>query len=121
MDKQTQIAIEDGKKLINIQLCINCDLHQYCTHHKEQKYQQFFCLVKDAIEKQYPNIYVAQNYQIEEPTIGSFEIEGGEYLLFSKLRLKKWPKISYILSQVQKLLDKEKENQNPEQDIKEKR
>jgi hypothetical protein len=43
---------------------------------------------------------VAKNYEIYEPTIGAFEVTGGEYSLFSKLRIKKWPKISFILSQV---------------------
>ncbi len=41
---------------------------------------------------------MAKNYEIIEPTIGAFEVMGGEYLLFSKLRIKKWPKISYIIT-----------------------
>lgn len=48
------------------------------------------------------------------PTIGAFEIIGGDYLLFSKLRTKKWPSIAHVISQVQKFLNKEKENSNPE-------
>lgn len=40
--ENTDKAMDDGKRIIIVEVCHNCIKHAYCTHHKEEKYNQFF-------------------------------------------------------------------------------
>lgn len=45
--------MDDGKRIVIIEVCHNCIKHAYCTHHKEERYNQFFTKIKTAIEAEY--------------------------------------------------------------------
>ena len=96
--------VSEGKILINIECCYNCQAHQYCTHHNEAKYNSTFETFKKEIEKEIKNSVVARNYKISSPTMGAFEIYYNNEKLFSKLEVKKWPNTAVITSKLRGLI-----------------
>lgn len=105
--EDAQKAQEDGKTIINVEMCMNCDEHAWCTHHKEEKYlRKFavsFCLVTwiQAFKLAMSEIgdgqfHVGKNLQNGKPRIGAFEIFVGDECKFSKIERRLWPHIGLV-------------------------
>ncbi len=119
-DKTNQ-AIQDGKRIIIIEVCQNCLAHQYCTHHKEMKYREYFLKIQKEIETNFDNFFVAKNFMIANPRMGAFEVKFNQKIIFSKLSRKHWPKISNVVNSIRNILDIEcKENYQNENQYDEK-
>ena len=100
---KAQEAVQKGKKLVNIVTCFNCQNHQYCTHHKEQKYNQQFCELKKLIEDSNSSVHVVRNYNGKNLQIGAFEVFYEGQLVFSKLKTKYWPSHKWVVDRVSKM------------------
>lgn len=100
-----QKAMEEGKTIINIEMCINCDDHAWCTHHKEAKYKKKYAVIISFILQAFKlamgeigdgQFHVGKNLQNDPPRMGAFEIYVGEECKFSKIGRKLWPHIGLI-------------------------
>jgi len=94
-------AVDGGKKLVNIITCFNCQNHQYCTHHKVEKYDQQFRDLKQLIESANgSDVCVVRNYGCKNLQMGAFEIYYNGELIFSKLQTKHWPNHKWVVNKV---------------------
>ena len=48
--------------------CINCHLHQWCSRHNEEKYQEFFIKVSAKAKAVFKNVTISQNQPPEHFT-----------------------------------------------------
>lgn len=96
-------SIKKGLSLINIVTCFNCQNHQYCTHHKEEKYDQQYRELKKFIEDSTPSVVVARNHGSKNLIMGAFEIYYKGELVFSKLNAKRWPNHNWVASKIKSL------------------
>ena len=111
--KNSEAAIQEGKTIFNIECCINCEAHSYCTHHEEVKYATMFTEIKTQVEASNSKYYVAKNFKISKPRIGAFEIFHNETLVYSKLSTMQWPKVNLLVKRLQNPNELGgKENQN---------
>jgi hypothetical protein len=94
-------ALDAGKVIFNVECCVNCSAHSYCTHHDESKYASMFFQLKQQIEAVNPTYYVAKNLEIANPRIGAFEIFHKNTLVYSKLSTMNWPKVSLLLKRLE--------------------
>jgi selT/selW/selH-like putative selenoprotein len=119
---KTNKAMDDGKRILVIEVCQNCIAHQYCTHHDEEKYNNMFLKIKNHIEAKYNKYFVARNYLITDPAIGAFEIRINGKILFSKIESRKWPKLIEVEESLQKFIEDEQKEEtelvNNKDDIK---
>lgn len=104
---KTNEAIDDGKRIIIIEICQNCIAHQYCTHHDENKYNKNFLKIKNQIEEKFQNYFVSKNFMIPDPAIGAFEIRLNGQLIYSKIQSLKWPKFSIVENKINEYIEKE--------------
>ena len=89
-------AREENKTIINVEVCYDCDEHKWCTHHKEEKYQEKFAALKLAMgEIGDGKFHVAKNLQ-GKPKLGAFEIYVEDKCVFSKIKRRLWPHIGMI-------------------------
>ena len=100
-------ALRNGKTLLSIECCVNCVEHQYCTHHKEEKYQEYFKHLKTEIEKLNPGIYVTKNHRVYKPQIGALEVVFNDQVVYSKLRELKWPNSEIVAAKLRDILEKD--------------
>ena len=117
---ERQIAIEAdkaGKVIVNVQVCIDCPSHSYCTHHSEKRYKEMFVKLREEVRKLSPTIEVVKNCGSKWPEIGAFEVQFKNTILYSKLDTKLWPRISIvakkIVNHIKKENNGEKENAGP--------
>ena len=99
--KKAKEALDAGKTIFNIECCVNCTAHSYCTHHDENKYTSMFADLKQQIEASNPKYHVAKNLDIAKPRIGAFEIFYNGTLVYSKLNTKQWPKANLLLKRLE--------------------
>lgn len=101
-------AEKNGKKIVWLQRCHSCALHQWCTKHKETKYDTMQAALAAKVgELCGENYHVATN-QLPEGDywrIGCFDIWiGGENTnreqLFSKNKKGYWPSMSYLANKI---------------------
>lgn len=96
-------ALDAGKVIFNVECCVNCSAHSYCTHHDENKYSNMFAELKQQIEAVNSTFYVAKNLDIPRPRIGAFEIFYKNIQVYSKLSTMQWPKVSILLKRLENL------------------
>lgn len=109
-NKKAEEALKSSKIILSVECCINCFEHQYCTHHKEEKYQEFMKLLKIDIEKENPEIHVCKNYKINKPRIGALEVQFKDQMVYSKLKEMKWPNSITVGRKIRAIIEKEKED-----------
>jgi selT/selW/selH-like putative selenoprotein len=97
---KSQQQQEPIKKLIEIEICKNCSIHEWCTRHDEKKYKEQLEEVKKAIKTSCPDVEVIQS-KIAQPRLGAFEILHGAKALFSKCKSGLWPHPPAIAQRVQ--------------------
>ena len=111
-------AVKKGLVIVNVQVCINCTSHAYCTHHSEEKYRNLFLSLREEVHKITTSIEIVKNCGKEWPQIGAFEVQFKDKVLYSKLSTTKWPKVDLlakkIVDYIQKANSTEKENTTPE-------
>jgi hypothetical protein len=100
-------AAKETKIVLSIECCINCAEHQYCTHHKEDKYREYFRALKVEIEKLNPDIHVGKNVKICKPQIGALEVRWKDTLIYSKLKEMKWPNAELVAKRLVETRDLE--------------
>jgi len=93
-----------SNKVIHIEVCENCKIHEWCTHHDEKKYLTNFENVKSAILSAVPGCEVVKNVDII-PKIGAFEVNHGAQCLFSKMKSGLWPSPPAIAQRVKSYFD----------------
>lgn len=93
-------AIQEGKKLVTVESCENCVSHDYCTHHNEATYKNYFNKLKEMVEKSDNSIVVLNNYNVQKPLLGAFEVKIGEKLVFSKHATSKWPNVESVTKEI---------------------
>lgn len=52
-----QLTTED----VFIEYCVNCDLHNWCTFHDQERYLYFLRITKEAILNKVPSARVLEN------------------------------------------------------------
>lgn len=105
--KLAEEAAKNSKIVLCVECCVNCVEHQYCTHHKEEKYKEYMSQLKTEIEKLHPDIWVSKNYKIARPQIGALEVRWGEQVVYSKLKEMRWPNAAVVAKKLQELREKE--------------
>lgn len=123
MFNQKNLAIE-------VECCVDCHLHVWCSRHSEQKYNELYLKVQakaqevlksySIIKNKVPEHYrqkkslskmlgehkyfdELQHEVVQFPRHGAFEISVNGMLIFSKLKSNLWPCIDKIGSLLQQI------------------
>lgn len=100
-----KLEYEDYPLLVNVECCQNCKAHQYCTHHKEEKYQTCFDHFKQSVLLRLPEAQVVKNFGISNPLLGAFTVRVKGKVIFCKLQAKAWPNIPEVVERAIKALN----------------
>ena len=103
-------AAKNSKVILPVECCVLCVEHQYCTHHKEEKYKDYMKLLKFEIEKWNPEFFVCKNYKISKPQLGALEVVYKDVVIYSKLKEMKWPNAEDVAKKLKAAVEQEKEN-----------
>lgn len=99
-NQKAEAANEEGRKMIIIECCINCITHEYCTHHKEEKYEEAINQLRKELEALDPEYYVSKNFKIKKPRLGAFEVFSEGNLVYSKLKTLQWPNYKALAKKI---------------------
>ena len=94
--QDTAQALEDGKKVVYLQRCFNCRYHQWCSFHKEEKYDDMENKLRAAQASTCGEDYFLSVNTQEEWQLGCFEIFANGSRLFSKIEKKIWPSMKLM-------------------------
>ena len=97
-------AISDGKSVLDLTRCYDCSTHQWCTKHKEPKYDHMQALFEAEVTASLgANWHVAVNCLHPKNKIGAFEVEFNGRVCFSKLEKQYWPNMKVICGKVSEM------------------
>ena len=103
-------ALKASRIVLGVECCVLCAEHQYCTHHKEEKYVDYMRQLKTEIERLNPQIHVCKNYKTPKPQLGALEVVYNGVKVYSKLAEMKWPNATLVAKKLKALIEKEKED-----------
>lgn len=109
-NKQADEAQKQSKKILSIECCVLCSEHQYCTHHKEEKYISYFKQLKVEIERLNPEFHVCKNYRTLKPQLGALECKYNGVAVYSKLTEMKWPNAVAVAQKLKAIVEKERDD-----------
>jgi selT/selW/selH-like putative selenoprotein len=84
---------------IHIEMCTDCDHHQWHYPHKKENYTNTFDLLRQKLTARFPGITILRNTK-GPARIGAFEITQGGRVLFSKLKEQRWPSAKEVIDRL---------------------
>eukprot|EP01017_Pseudomicrothorax_dubius_P017236 TRINITY_DN19529_c0_g1_i2.p1 TRINITY_DN19529_c0_g1~~TRINITY_DN19529_c0_g1_i2.p1 ORF type:complete len:292 (+),score=66.95 TRINITY_DN19529_c0_g1_i2:127-1002(+) len=105
MEENTQ---QTEQVVVDIECCVNCSQHRWCTRHDETKYEKAVEEVRAAVLAECPNVIVRKNAQTNAPRLGALEVSIGDSVIFSKLKSGLWPAPKLLAANVKAFIEAEK-------------